>query len=222
MRVKSISPRVPELIFIHNKVLHTKDSASRCTKTSYSEEDINSFYNDVDDNLGKPSQYTIEMGHFDAQMGKSTNRKETAMGKFGHELRNERGDSLVECATSKKYKIINTIFQKKAGRRWTWKSPNDVTKTEIDYILTNRPDVITNVTVFNKDDIGSDVVKLDVEVERKEIMTKNPPRVDTTQIGSKKFECQLEPNRGPTKTRRHRHHERNHHRYDPTKRDKNN
>ena len=198
MRVKSISPRVTELIFIHNKVLHTKDSVSRCTKTSYSEEDINSFYNDVDDNLGKPSQYTIEMGHFDAQMGKSPNRKETAMGKFGHELRNERGDSLVECATSKKYKIINTMFQKKAGRRWTWKIPNGVTKTDIVYILTNTPDIITNVTVFNKEDIGSDHrmamnnTKLDVEVERNEMMTKNPPRVDTTQIGSKKIECQLE------------------------------
>ena len=31
------------------------------------------------------------------------------------------------------------MFQKKAGRRWTWKSPSGVTKTEIDNILTNRP-----------------------------------------------------------------------------------
>ena len=60
---------------------------------------------------------------------------ETATGKFGLDLRNESGDTLVECATSRKYK---TMFQKKAGRRWTWESPNGVTKTEIDYMLRNQ------------------------------------------------------------------------------------
>ena len=40
---------------------------------------------------------------------------ETAMGKCGLELRNERDDTMVEWATSRKYKIMNTIFQKKAG-----------------------------------------------------------------------------------------------------------
>jgi endonuclease/exonuclease/phosphatase family metal-dependent hydrolase len=62
------------------------------------------------------------------------------------------------------------MFQKRTGRRWTWKSPNGVTKTEIDYILTNRPDIITDVTVINQVNIGSDHrlvmsnIKLDVEV----------------------------------------------------------
>ena len=35
-------------------------------------------------------------------------------------------------------------------------------------------------------------IKLDVEVERKTTMTKRPPKVDVTRIGSKKFEFQLE------------------------------
>ena len=63
------------------------------------------------------------IGDFSAQIGKRTNSMETAMGKFGLELRHERGDTLVERATSRKYKIMNTMFHKKAGRRWTWKSP---------------------------------------------------------------------------------------------------
>jgi len=33
--------------------------------------------------------------------------------------------------------------------RWTWKTPNVVTKIEIDYILTNRQDIVTDVTVIN-------------------------------------------------------------------------
>ena len=69
---------------------------------------------------------------------------------------------------------------------------------EIDYILTNRPDIVTDVTVINQVNIGSDHrmamsnIKLDVEVERKTIITKRQPRVDATQIGSKKIEFQLE------------------------------
>ena len=69
--------------------------------------------NDVDENLGKPNHYTIVMGDFNAQKGKRTNHVETAMGKFGLELRNERSDILVEWVTSRKYKIMNTIFQTK-------------------------------------------------------------------------------------------------------------
>ena len=79
-----------------------------------------------------------------------------------------------------------------------WKSRNGVTKTEIDYILTNRPHIVTDVTVINQVNFGSDHrlvmsnIKLDVEVERKTLMRKRPQRVDATRIRSKKIEFQLE------------------------------
>ena len=114
------------------------------------------------------------MGDFNAQTGKITNPMERATGKFGLGLRDERGDTLEEWATSTKYKIMNTMFQKKAVRRW--KSPNGVTKTEIDYIVRNKPDIVIDVTVINQVDIGSDhrlvmnnIIKLDVAVERKKL-----------------------------------------------------
>ena len=102
---------------------------------------------------------------------------EMAMGKFGLELRNKRGNTLVEWATSIKYKIMNTMFQKKAGRRRMWKSTNGVMKTEIDYILTNKLNIITDITVTNQVNIGNDhrmvtsniKLELGVEVERKTI-----------------------------------------------------
>ena len=56
------------------------------------------------------------MGDHNAQIGKRTNPIETATGIFGLELRNERGDTLVEWATLRMYKIMNTMFQKKAER----------------------------------------------------------------------------------------------------------
>ena len=138
------------------------------------------------------------MGDFNAQTGKRTNPMETATGKFGLGLRNRMRRHLGRIGTMKKVKIVNTMFQKKAGRRWTWKIPNGATKTKIDYILTNRSDIVTDVTVISQVNIGSDHklvmsnIKLDVEVERDKLMTKRPPRVDATRIGSKKFEFQLE------------------------------
>ena len=72
-----------------------------------------------------------------------------------------------------------------------WKSSNDVAKAEIDYTLTNRPGIITDVTVINQVNIGSDHklvmsnIKLDVEMEMKKLMTKRTARVDATRIGSR-------------------------------------
>ena len=68
----------------------------------------------------------------------------------------EEIDTLVEWATSKNFKIMNTQFQKKAGRIWTWRSPDGNTKNEIDYIMTDTPSMVTDVTVMNRINIGSD------------------------------------------------------------------
>ena len=64
--------------------------------TSYSEEDIINFYNDVGETLGKPNQVLHDSdGRLQCTKVKRTNPVETATGKFGLELRNERGDTLV-------------------------------------------------------------------------------------------------------------------------------
>ena len=71
-------------------------------------------------------------------------------------------------------------------------------KAEMNYVLTNRPDIITDVTVINQVNIGSDHrmvmsnIKLDIEVERETLMTKRLPRVHAAQIGSKNIEFQIE------------------------------
>ena len=51
------------------------------------------------------------MGDFNAKVGRQTNTSERATGCFGLGQRNERGDTLVEWATSKNFKIMNTQFQ---------------------------------------------------------------------------------------------------------------
>ena len=64
-------------------------------------------------------------------------------------------------------------------------------------VLTNRPDIVTNVTLINQVNVESNRrmpmgnIKLDVVAEEKKI-TKRPPRVYATHIGSKKIDFQQE------------------------------
>ena len=102
-------------------------------------------------------------------------------------------------ATSKNFKIMNTQFQKKAGRRWTWRSPDGNTKNEIGYIMTDKPSMVTDVTVINRVNIGSDhrmvmgSITLNTRAERRKLLNKNTrTRVDTQIIGMKKNTFQLE------------------------------
>ena len=87
------------------------------------------------------------MGDFNAKVGGQTNTSEMAIGCFGLGQRNERGDTLVEWPTSTNFMTKKTQFQKKAERRWTWKSPDGHTKNEIEYIMTDKPSMVSASTL---------------------------------------------------------------------------
>ena len=139
------------------------------------------------------------MGDVNAKVGGQTNTSERATGCFGLGQRNERRDTLVEWGTSNNFKVMNTPFQKKAGRSWTWRSPDGNNKHEIDYIMTNKPSMDTDVTVINRINIESDhrmaigSVTLNTRAERRKVLIKNTQtRVDTQIIGTKKNTFQIE------------------------------
>ena len=110
-------------------------------------------------------------------------------------------ETLVEWATSKNFKIMNTQFQKKAGRRWTWRSPDGHTRNEIDYIMTDKPSMVTDVTVINRTNIGSDhrmvmgSITLNTRADGRKLLNKNTrTRVDTQMIGTKRHSTIREHN----------------------------
>ena len=79
---------------------------------------------DVNAQRGKiTNDYTIVMEDVNAQRGKIPNTTETATDKFGLELRNKRGDTLIEWTISRKYKTINTMFQKQNRDEMDVKKP---------------------------------------------------------------------------------------------------
>ena len=68
VRVNSISPRVAELVLCVTKCYKLKIVQVCASTRSYSDDDINNFYNYVDETLGKPNYYKVVMGEFNAQM----------------------------------------------------------------------------------------------------------------------------------------------------------
>ena len=94
---------------------------------------------------------------------------------------------------------MNTQFQKKAERRWTRRSPGGHTKKEIDYLMTDKLSMVTDVTVINRINIGSDHMKImgsitpNTRAERRQLLNKNTrTRVDTQMIATKKNTFQRE------------------------------
>ena len=103
---------------------------------------------------------------------------------------------LVNFAERNGLKITNTFFQKRKGRKWTWKSPNGIAKNEIDYIVTDKIENIKDVTVINKVDVGSDHrmvacrAKFEFQRERNRMILKKLPREIENGISEYKEEIQ--------------------------------
>ena len=70
---------------------------------------------------------------FNAKVGQRGD--EHSVGMHGTGNRNKRGERLVEWCEMNNFTIGNTCFQQPQRRKWTWKSPGDSTRNQIDYIL---------------------------------------------------------------------------------------
>ena len=102
------------------------------------EEDIDLFYKDLDTakNHSKSQDVVIIMGDFNAKVGNE--RVDEVVGDHCLGQRNERGERPIDRARMHDMIIGNTWFKHHARKLWTWKSPEDNAKNQIDYIMTNK------------------------------------------------------------------------------------
>lgn len=84
------------------------------------------------------TQLSIVIGDLNAKV-RTTNVGETAIGHFriGTRIRRCQRFEFVE---RNRLKIINTVFKKRANRKWTWRSLNGY-KSDIDFMLTRNPEI---------------------------------------------------------------------------------
>src|SRR3977135_1782152 len=154
MEFKGASERTPMLIVKLNSKYSVKIIQVYAPTSAYSDEVVEGMYEEINELMDQvTTQYTIVMGDFNAKIGMRKQGENSIMGPYGMGERNERGDRLVEFATSRKLYIGNSKYMKRYNRKWTWKSPNGSVKNEIDFIMTNT---IEDVTVVSRVNTGSD------------------------------------------------------------------
>ena len=135
------------------------------------------------------------MGDFNAKFGLGDPAK-SCIGHYGLGTRNTRGDSLINFAESHQLKIMNTFFKKRLHRWWPWISPNGVTRNEIGYILTDKPQTFTDVSVINSFNTGSDhrmirgSMTINTRQERARLI-KRPSKANAVALSAKVAEFQL-------------------------------
>lgn len=126
------------------------------------------------------THYMFLVGDFNAKLGKREDDSETSIGNFSYDRRNERGDTLLNFLQQHNMFAVNSFFLARPQRKWTWISPDGVTKNEIDFIITSHKSLIQNITVLNNFTTGSDhrmvcaKIAINTRVERAKLVEKTP------------------------------------------------
>ncbi|XP_012941986.1 craniofacial development protein 2, partial [Aplysia californica] len=102
------------------------------------EDEIEKFYDEINQAKThcKSQDIVIVMGDFNAKVGAI--RHEDIVGPYGLGNRNERGEKLIEWAILNDMIIGNTWYEQPPRRLWTWKSPGDSARNQIDYIMIKK------------------------------------------------------------------------------------
>jgi hypothetical protein len=80
----------------------------------------------------------ILLGYFSAKVGKEDIFKPPIENEGLHEISNDNGVRLVNCATSKNLRVKRMMFAHHNIDKCTWTSPGWKSHNQIDYILVDR------------------------------------------------------------------------------------
>lgn len=105
----------------------------------YSDEVLEEFYNELQtakDSL-PAREVCIIMGDFNAKIGEGEDHV-SGIGPYGLGERNDRGDSLATFCQANNLVLTNTMFFHHPRKRYTWISPGDRYRNQIDFIAIDR------------------------------------------------------------------------------------
>lgn len=180
VQISSVSPRVCFAILKLNQRYNIKIIQAYAPTSQHTDEDVENFYDEVTQAMSTfPTYFTVLAGDFNAKLGKKQTEEETSLGCHGIGERNERGHLLLQFLLHHQLAAMNTFFKKPEHRKWTWVSPDSRTRNEIDFIITDKKQIIADVTVLNRLSIGSDhrmvraKVLLNLRTERSKLVNNN-------------------------------------------------
>ena len=140
------------------KVIQHQHNSSIAPTIDHGDDEVMKFYKDIGNVMeyAKSGEISILMGDWNAKVGEQLEHPVT--GKFGLGNRNDRGQRLVGFCWTSKLVITNTLFEHPKRRLYTWKSPGDILRNQIDYIIINQRhrNSVKPVRTYPGADIGSD------------------------------------------------------------------
>ena len=196
---KGQSDRVAEITVWINQWYQLKCTQVYMPTSSHPNEEVEQVYEDIDNILSNSrTHYNIVMGDFNAKVG-PRQCTEKCTGQYGLGESNQQGDMLVEFAEHHGLKIVNTLFKKHHNRHWMWISPSSETKKEINYILTDKLGIFSDMSVLNSINTCSNHrmvwgrAQINALLERAKL-TMHPKKIDTNELKKHqvKFETELQ------------------------------
>ena len=103
------------------------------------EEETDAFYEQLHTVLDtiKPREVCIMMGDLNAKVGEGADL-DCGIGPYGLGTRNNNGQKLAELCQANNLILTNTLFCHHRRNRYTWISPDNNTRNQIDYIAINK------------------------------------------------------------------------------------
>lgn len=170
-----LSPEINKCVLGYNpvsdRIITVKLNTKPCTlniiqiyapTSQSSEEELEDFYGTLGDTLNKiPNrEIMLILGDWNAKVGttEADDELRQVVGKYGLGTRNERGTRFIDFCIDKNLCILNTCFQHHPRRLYTWRSPGDKYRNQIDYILINTRwrSSISNTRTFPGAECGTD------------------------------------------------------------------
>ena len=113
------------------------------------------------------------MGDLNAKVGNEIHTN--VIGKYGLGKRNDRGERLIQFCQQNKLFVTNTWCQQPPRKLYTWKSPGDIIRNQIDYIIINERfrNCIKQAKTYPGADINSDQNPVVIKIKVKQKKTRN-------------------------------------------------
>ncbi|XP_028178547.1 craniofacial development protein 2-like [Ostrinia furnacalis] len=154
--IGSVSSRVAYLILRVSKRYSLKVIQVYAPTSTHPDEEVEAMYEDISRAIhATKTHFNVVMGDFNAKLGMRGD-DELRVGQYGYGRRNPRGQRLAEFLEKENLYAMNSFFQKPPHRKWTWMSPDGSTRNEIDFIMTTKRRMFSDVSVINRVKTGSD------------------------------------------------------------------
>ncbi|XP_067207872.1 craniofacial development protein 2-like [Linepithema humile] len=147
------------------------------------------FYNQLQSTIAAVHRKDVRivMGDFNGKIGSNNNNLTEIMGFHGlGETRSNNGERLIDLCMANHLFIGGTRFPHKDIHKYTWQSPDGITRNQIDHVLINKSSLnsLLDVRTMRSADMYSDHKLVVAKIRIK------PMKIITSRISRKKFDTE--------------------------------